>query len=55
MWQRIPRSEAYRGTSPTQVRRQWAFSDFLDAYVLLDVDDREALRRQAEAEDPRGR
>ncbi|MEN0065934.1 MAG: hypothetical protein AAGA48_27585 [Myxococcota bacterium] len=45
MIHRVATSEAYR-CSPTAIRRDWAFRDFLHAHVVLDLF--EAKRQQAE-------
>lgn len=49
---RVVTSELYRD-SPTAVRCRWAFQDFLDANVILDVADEERARREAEAKNGR--
>jgi hypothetical protein len=46
MVHRIATSELYRD-SPTRVRCQWAFVDFVAAHVLLDVSDEERARAEA--------
>lgn len=47
MVHRIATSELYRD-SPTAVRVRWAFRDFVDAHVMLDVADDERARAEAE-------
>jgi hypothetical protein len=47
MVHRIATSEQYRD-SPTAVRCAWAFRDFLDAHILLDVVDEERAVVEAE-------
>jgi hypothetical protein len=48
MIHRIAISEQYRD-SPTAVRVRWAFQDFIDAHIVLDVVDEERARVAAEA------
>jgi hypothetical protein len=55
MLHRIATSELYRD-SPTAVRLHWAFRDFIDAHVLLDLhdDEKAKAKRKAEKEVPHG-
>jgi hypothetical protein len=48
MLQRVAVSDLYRD-SPTSVRVRWAFRDFLEAHVVLDVQDLERAEREEEA------
>lgn len=54
MIHRVATSELYRD-SPTAIRTRWAFRDFVDAHVVLDVADEERERASADAEAARGR
>lgn len=53
MMHRIATSELYRD-SPTAVRTRWAFRDFVEAHIVLDVADEERARKEEERTRSRG-
>lgn len=47
---RVAISPEYGGMGPTHIRREWAFSDFIDALIMLDALDEIRQRERENAE-----